>query len=81
MEARPFLRLLQRAIGAVAPQKCLLPSYWQECDPSISRASSPPPSPCDEIIVVGFKGEWQSSKDGGATASSAPSTNPAFNVV
>jgi hypothetical protein len=80
MEARPFLRLLQRAIGAVVSQKPVLPVWWQECDPDISRSSSPP-SPCDEVIVVGFKGEWQSSKAGGAAASSAPISNPAFNVV
>jgi hypothetical protein len=82
MEGRPILRLFQRAVAAVVTQKPILPTCWQECDPSIMR-QSPPPSPCDEVIVVGFKGDWQSSKHGsaGTAASATPLTHPAFNVV
>lgn len=81
MEARPFLRLIQRAVATVVSQKPILPTCWQECDPDILRPPSPP-SPCDEIIVVGFKGEWQSSKKDSAAAPGAePLPHAAFNVV
>jgi hypothetical protein len=82
MEARPFLRLIQRAVATVVSQKPILPTCWQECDPEILRPS-PPPSPCDEIIVVGFKGEWKSSKQPASAGyvGAAPLTHAAFNVV
>jgi hypothetical protein len=52
MESKPILGFIQRAIGNIAIRDIppLLPTSQK--DVTATQASSPPPSPCKEVVVL-----------------------------
>lgn len=57
MEKASFLKMVQRAVAVALANKPILPQYFQDLEPEEQRRfSTPPASPCHEVIVIGGDG-------------------------
>jgi hypothetical protein len=57
MEKASFLRLVQRAVAVALANKPVLPQYFQDLEPEEQRRfSTPPTSPCHEVVVINADG-------------------------